>query len=223
MNNIPTEDRPRERLLKYGANTLSTAELIAVILGSGTKENPVLKLSHEIITHFGSLNRLAEATVEEFCQIKGVGPAKAIQLRASLSLGMRAIHQGEVNKFRIESPTQAYNLLKGELENEKRELFMVILLDVRGCVINHQVISIGTLTKALVHPREVFYPAIRHKAAGMILAHNHPSGDPNPSHEDFEITKRLIAVGKLMGIPVNDHIIIAQQGYVSLREKGVFE
>jgi DNA repair protein RadC len=180
----------------------------------------VLQLAQEIVMRFGSLRRLSEATIEELCQIKGLGSAKAIQLKASLNLGLRASRQSPVNKHKIENPTQAYNLVKDELEMEKRELFLVILQDVKGFVIAHQIVSIGTLSKTLVHPREVFYPAVRHKAASVILVHNHPSGDPTPSNEDFDVTQKLIDVGKLMGIPVNDHLIIGDQSFVSLRQRG---
>jgi DNA repair protein RadC len=221
MQQVPEEDRPRERLLRHGPDSLSSAELIAIILGSGTKSTPILQLSHEIITRFGTVKRLAEATVEELCEIKGIGPAKAIQLRASLSLGLRASNGILPVKKKILNPTDAYKLLKGELEHEKRELFVTILIDVKGYVINHQIVSIGTLSSAPIHPREVFYPAIRHKAASIVLAHNHPSGDPTPSQEDYDITKMLVDAGALMGIGVNDHIIIAEQGFVSLREKGL--
>jgi len=221
IQDLPESDRPRERLHRYGPESMSTAELIAIILGSGTKETPVLQLAQKIVMRFGTLKKLAEATIEEFCQLKGVGIAKAIQLRAALALGMRAGKKAITTKYRIENPSHAYHLLKDELEHEKRELFVVILQDVRGYVINHQVVSIGTLSNALVHPREVFYPAIRHKAASIILAHNHPSGDPTPSKEDFEITNTLIEVGRLMNIPVHDHIIIGDQKHVSLRQKGM--
>jgi DNA repair protein RadC len=221
IQHIPEQDRPRERLLRHGAESLSSAELIAIILGSGTKTTPILQLAQEIISRFGTIKRLAEATIEELCEIKGIGPAKAIQLRASLALGLRATHGVIPLKMRIHNPSDVYEILREELEHEKRELFVTIHIDVRGYVINHQIVSIGTLSSAQVHPREVFYPAIRHKAASIVLAHNHPSGDPTPSKEDFEITQILIDAGVLMGIPVNDHIIIAESGYVSLREKGI--
>lgn len=220
IQRLPEHERPRERLLRHGAEAMSTAELIAIILGNGTKTMPVLQLAQEIVMRFGSLRRLAEASIEELCQIKGLGTAKAIQLKASLSLGMRAAKQTPSQKYRIENPTQAYHLVKDELEYEKRELFLVILQDIKGVVIGHQVVSIGTLSKTLVHPREVFYPAVRHKAASVILAHNHPSGDPTPSKEDFEITQKLIDVGRLMGIPVNDHLIVGEHSFISMRQQG---
>jgi len=217
---LPEEDRPRERLARFGAEAMSSADLIAIILGSGMKGRPVQQLAHEVISNFGTLKGLSEATVEELRQIKGLGVAKAIQLKAALSLGMRLSRHAVCPKYKIENPVHAYNLLKDEFANEKREHFIVILLDVKGYVINHQVIAIGTLSQTLVHPREVFYPAIRHKAAGLILAHNHPSGDPTPSKEDFEVTELLVKAGGLVSIPVHDHVIIAETGYHSLRQKG---
>ncbi len=220
IRNLPEQDRPRERLLRHGPESLSTAELIAILLGSGTKTMPVLQLAHEVVAKFGTINRLAEATIEELCEIKGVGPAKAIQLRAALSLGSRASTGLAPQKMRIRSPADAYELLRSDLASEKRELFVTILMDIRGCVINHQVVAIGTLSSVSLHPREIFYPAIRHKAASILLAHNHPSGDPTPSKEDLDLTSSLIDAGKLMGIPVNDHIIIAEKGFISLRERG---
>ncbi len=220
IQQLPENERPRERLLRYGPETMSTVELVAIVLGSGTKTKPVMQLAQEIVMKFGSLRRLTEATVEELCQIKGLGLAKAIQIKAALSLGLRASRQTASNKYRIENPTHAYHLVKDELEVEKRELFVVILQDIKGFVITHQVVSIGTLSKTLVHPREVFYPAIRHKAASVILVHNHPSGDPDPSKEDYDVTQKLVEVGNLMGIPVHDHLIIGDQAFVSLRQRG---
>jgi DNA repair protein RadC len=178
-------------------------------------------LASELVSSFGSLTKLSEATIEELCQIKGIGQAKAIQLKACFTLANRLSQQKHSIKYRIDNPIHAYNLIKDELEKEKRELFAIIMLDVKGCVINHEIVSIGTLTNALIHPREVFYPAIRHKAMSIILAHNHPSGDPTPSNEDHQITKKLIEVGKLIGIHVNDHIIIGDGSYISMRQQGV--
>jgi len=221
IHKLPESERPRERMMRFGAESLSAAELIAIILGSGIKSAPVLHLAQQMITHFGSLQQLSEATVQELCQIKGIGMAKAIQLRAAFSLGLRLSRNNNItSKYKIEHPVHAYHLVKDELEFEKRELFVIIMQDVRGCVISHQIVSIGTLTHTPVHPREVFYPAIRHKAVSIILVHNHPSGDLTPSKQDYELTRKLIEVGSLIGIPINDHIIISEQGYVSLRQKG---
>lgn len=218
---LPETERPRERLQKNGPEAMSSTELIAIILGSGTKGMPVLQMAQEILIRFENLRRLSEATIEELCQIHGLGMAKAIQLKAALSLGIRASRQSVAPKYRIENPIHAYHLVKEELAFEKREVFMVILQDVKGHAITHQTVAIGTLSNTLIHPREVFYPAVRHKAASIILVHNHPSGDPTPSQQDVDVTHALIEVGKIMGIPVNDHLIIGDQGYVSLRQKGI--
>jgi DNA repair protein RadC len=221
IQRLPEAERPRERLMLHGPDSLSTTELVAILLGSGTKSKPVLELAQELVMHFGSLSQLAEATVEELCQIKGIGLAKAIQLKAAMTLGLRLSKQAILPRYRIEHPMHAYNLIKEQVQNEKRELFLAILQDTKNCLICHEVIAIGTLSNALVHPREVFYPAIRHKAASLILVHNHPSGDPTPSAQDYSVTETLIEAGKVIGIPVNDHIIIGHQGYVSLRQKGL--
>jgi DNA repair protein RadC len=220
IQHLPEEDRPRERLMRSGAESLSTAELIAIILGSGSKTKPILQLAHEIVTRFGGLRQLAEATLTELLEIKGIGLAKAIQLKAAFNLGMRASKQVIKPKYRIEHPSHAYYLLKDELEHEKRELFVVILQDIKGYVICHEIVSIGSLSQTIVHPREVFYPAIRHKAASLIVAHNHPSGDPTPSPQDLEMTKVLVEASQLMSIPLHDHLIIGHQRYISLRQQG---
>lgn len=221
IQDLPKEERPRERLLRRGSESVSTAELIAILLGSGLKGKSVIALANELVSSFGCLRKLSEATVEELCQVKGIGQAKAIQLKACFTLGTRLSQQKQCAKYRIDNPVHAYNLVKEEMEREKREVFAIIMIDVKGYVINHEIISIGTLSNALIHPREVFYPAIRHKAMSIVLAHNHPSGDPTPSPQDLEITATLIEVGKLIGIHVNDHIIIGDSTYVSLRQKGL--
>lgn len=219
IHEMPVSERPRERLLAQGADALTIAELIAVILGSGSKSKPVLMLAQEIVAHYGTLKKLADASVEELQQIKGLGQAKAIQLKAAVCLGQRLAKEPQVPKYRIDNPAFAYHLIREELQNEKRELFVVILLDTKCALICREVVAIGTLSRTLVHPREVFYPAIRHKAASMILAHNHPSGDSTPSAEDFAVTKCLIDSGKIIGIPINDHIIIGDRGFISLRQR----
>jgi DNA repair protein RadC len=221
VQRLPENERPRERMMRFGPESLSAAELIAIILGSGTKTMPVLQLAQEILIRFGSLSALADATIEELCQIKGVGLAKAIQLRASLNLGQRASNLRVLPKSKIEHPSHIYHLLKDALQHEKREHFIAILLNVKCCIICHQVVAIGTLSNAPVHPREVFYFAVRHKAASLILAHNHPSGDLAPSEQDCEVTEHLMEVGEMMGIPVKDHIIISERGFLSMRQQGI--
>lgn len=220
IQDLPASERPRERLLQHGPEAMSTMELLAILLGSGTKQLPVLNLAQEILIHFGSLSRLSEATVPELCQIKGIGLAKALQLKAAFSLGLRGSNQKVSAKYQITHPIHAYHFIKEEVEREQRELFYTILQDVKGYVLSHHLISMGTISNVLVDPREVFHVAIRHRAASIILIHNHPSGDPTPSAQDYALTKQLAEAGKVMGIPVNDHLIIGQSSYVSLRQEG---
>ncbi len=218
IHQLPEEERPRERLIRCGPENLSAVELIAVILGSGTKNKPILQLAYEIVSRFGDLKHLTEATLSELLEIKGIGLAKAIQLQAALHLGKRALMQSPNKKNKIEHPEHAYSILKDLLEKEKRELFIALFQDTKGCLICHEIISIGTLSQTLVHPREVFYPAIKHKAASLIVAHNHPSGDPSPSKEDLELTQALVEASKVMHIPLHDHLIIGKNQFISLRQ-----
>jgi DNA repair protein RadC len=192
-------------------------------LGSGSKEKSVLELAHELIIRFGGVRQLADATLSELMEIKGMGSVKALQLKAALNLGMRVSKQVAQSQYRIDHPLHAYNLLKDELQFEKRERFIVILQDVKGRVICHEMVSVGTLSQTLVHPREVFYPAIRHKASSVIVAHNHPSGDPTPSPQDFALTQTLVEAGRLISIPLQDHLIIGDNRYISLRQLGYIQ
>ena len=222
MNSLPDQERPRERLRRLGAEALSSTELLAVILGCGTKGFPVLELSKELVTHFGGLRNLADATVEELMLIKGLGAAQAIKLKAAFSLGKRAFHPGLRKRYKIETPEHAYHYLKDFLSEETKEVLVSLLLDTKGYVIAKKTVSIGTLSHTLAHPREVFFDAVRHKAASLVLAHNHPSGDPTPSSHDIEMTTQLIKAGELMGIPLQDHLIVGSRTFVSLREVGLF-
>lgn len=222
IHRIPVSERPRERLMHLGVDALSTADLIAVILGSGIKGAPILALAQQIVSHFGSLEKLAEASIAELCQIHGMGPAKAIQLLASIGLGKKLARRPMSNRIRISSPSHVYELLRDEMEDQKQEHFVVVLMDAKNWLICRETVSIGTLSETLTHPREVFFPAIRHKAAALVLAHNHPSGDPTPSPSDHIVTQELIAAGALMGIPVRDHIIIGKGKYLSLRQENQY-
>lgn len=219
IQQLPETERPRERLLQHGPEAISSAELIAIILGSGTKGCSVLQIAQELLVRFGTLQQFADASIEELQQIKGMGQAKAIQLKAALNLGLRASRQSVDQKYRIVNPLHAYHYIKDELENEKRELVQIILQDNKGYVISHHLVAIGTLAHASVHPRDVFHPVIRHKAASFVLVHNHPSGDPTPSAEDLKMTKTLIEAGMMIDIPLNDHLVIGRGRYVSIRQE----
>lgn len=221
IHDLPESERPRERLLHHGSLALSTAELLAIVLGNGTRGASVLQLSQNLLAYFGGIDKLADATISELCEVRGIGKAKAIQIKAMFGIGQRLAPEKSKEKIRIDSPWQAYQLLKDPYAFAHQEHFIVLMQDTRGCCLGHEVVSVGTLNETLIHPREIFYPAIRHKAASIVIAHNHPSGDPEPSQEDLVVTQRLCEVGSLMEIPVLDHLIIAGNRFVSLRQKGI--
>jgi DNA repair protein RadC len=220
MRNIPAQDRPRERLVHSGAETLSLIELLAILLVTGTREKPVLILAQELVQKFGGLHGLLEASVAELQEIKGIGEAKAIQLKAVFAIAERTLKTFQQPKPFIRTPKEAYTFAKEEIAGQKQEVLLVLLRDIRGRLIHHEKVSVGTLSEVLVHPREVFYPAVRHKAHSLILAHNHPSGDPTPSQEDCQLTRVLMHSSKVMGIGLDDHLIIGKETFVSLRERG---
>lgn len=218
IQSLPIGQRPRERMLMLGPDAVSSIELLMIVLGSGTQGMTVIQLAQELMGKFGSLHAISEATIPELCMTRGMGATKAAQLKAAFTLGVRASKdEGTVRKC-VKNPQQAYLLLKDELMHARCEHFMAILLDTKSCVIAVEKVAIGTLSQVQIHPREVFYQAIRHTAASLILAHNHPSGDPSPSKEDVEVTAGLIEAGKVMGIPVQDHLIIGKDRFLSLRQ-----
>jgi len=220
LSNLPAEERPRERLVKLGPDALSLTELLAILLTTGTKDRSVLELAHDMIVRFGSLQSLLEASIEELMEVKGIGPAKAIQLKAAFGIALKTTQKPFVAKDPIHTK-EAYELVRHDLAGQKQEMLMVILKDVKGRLIALKKVSIGTLSNVLVHPREVFFPAVRHSASSLILAHNHPSGDPTPSKEDLEMTRHLIRSSRVMGIHLDDHLIIGASSFVSLRESGL--
>lgn len=221
LHNIPLEERPRERLVRYGVDALSLAELLAILLVTGTQGKSVVTLAHEILGKFGTIEGLLEASVSELCEIKGVGKAKAIQLKAAFGIALKTSCRTTSRAF-ITS-YDAYALVKDDLSRQKQERLVVILKDVKGRLITHETISVGTLSEVLVHPREVFYPAVRHKASSLILAHNHPSGDPTPSSADLELTRHLMKSSRIMGIGLEDHLIIGADKFISLKEAGYLQ
>lgn len=221
LKELPLSDRPRERLIEHGASLLSSVELIAVILGSGMKGKSVLALAGELLSQFGGLKQLQEATVEDLCHVKGLGKAKAVQLKAALALATRMAREQMPQAPRLDTPLKAFAWVRDFVMHEKKEVFGVILLDAKGVPLRFEIVSVGTLTQTLAHPREVFYPAIRYLAASIILVHNHPSGDPTPSPEDRQLTAQLLKASQCMGIPIRDHLIIGSRGYVSFKELGL--
>jgi len=219
MKEIPLSERPRERLTQHGTVSLSTLELLAVLLGSGVKKMPVMQLAASLIVRFGSLRAIEKAGIAELCTVYGLGRAKALQLKAALGLATR-LEKEDLSPTAISTPSHIYALVKGELKNLQQEHFLTVLLNAKGHVLSYPTIAIGTVNQALIHPREVFAPAIREGASSVVLVHNHPSGDPTPSAQDFTLTKALVQAGALMHIPVRDHVIVGRQGFYSFREKG---
>ncbi len=221
LRKLPVEERPRERLIRWGAEVLSLVELLAILLTTGTKNKSVLELSQELLERFGSLYQLMEASIEELMEVKGIGRAKAIQLKAAFGIALQANRRQWVAK-KVVGPEEAYELVRHELIHQKQELLIVILKDVKGKLITWETVAIGTLSNVLVHPREVFFPAVRHKASSLILVHNHPSGDPTPSKADITLTQHLIKSSQVMGILLEDHLIIGASSFVSLQRVGLF-
>lgn len=222
IKELPAEERPREKLVQFGAEKLSNAELLALIIRTGCREKSAIKLARDILGFVGGLEFLNDISVEEISEIRGIGTAKATQIRALIELSKRFVAAGENNKIKLKSPHDVLNFVRPELQYATQEIFKVILLDVKNQLIAIPEISRGILNQSLVHPREVFREAIRRSSAAVILVHNHPSGDPEPSDDDIKITQKLSAAGELLGIEVLDHLIIGKGEYVSMKEKQLF-
>jgi DNA repair protein RadC len=222
ITDLPYNERPREKLIRYGASELSNSELLAVVLRCGTKSENIINLCNRILIEAGGLNGLFDFSCEEFMKINGIGAAKATQLLsiAELSKRFKSFKSGEISK--IKSPKDAVDLIMEEMRYLKEEHLKVIMMNTKNIVISIKDVSIGSLNSSIVHPREVFLEAIKKSSASILICHNHPSGDPTPSTEDIEITKRLIECGKLLGIDILDHLIIGNGRYISLKEKGIF-
>lgn len=218
LKQLPPQERPRERLARYGIHALSTIELLAILLGSGTENRSVLELAADLLSHFGSLNRLADATLKELREVKGIGEAKALLIQAALGLGGRFDPKGE--PLVLDSPEKVYQSVRHELGSQKVEVLWVFLRDVRKGCIHREAIAKGTLTELLMHPREIFHLAIRHRAHSLIIAHNHPSGDPSPSTQDLKMTDLLAAAGRVVGIELSDHLILGEGRFVSFFQQG---
>ncbi len=221
IHDLPKDERPRERLQKFGPEVLSSQELLELVIGRGVPKKSVMSIAQELLIRFGNIKAISEATIEELSKIKGIGLAKAVQLKACFELGKRQELDIDSKEIKIEDIYSILKLIKKSLIDKTKEHFKLILLNTRKKVIGISNISIGTLDSNIVHPREVFKEAILHSAASIILVHNHPSDDPEPSEADLVITKKLIEAGKLLGIPVIDHIIITKKDYFSFKEKEI--
>jgi len=217
VRDLPPAERPRERLIQLGAEALSAQEILALILGRGVRGESVMITAQKLLGKFGSLQGIADSSVEELSQVNGIGPAKAAQLKAAFELGRRLEGAPREGKAAIKSPEDVVGVVGSTLKGKKKEHFLALLLDTRNRLIRTSTVSMGSLDSSIVHPREVFKEAISASAASVIFVHNHPSGDPEPSEDDIELTKRLVEVGKLLGILVLDHIIVGDGNYMSLK------
>jgi DNA repair protein RadC len=225
---MPSQLRPREEFERVGAENVSDAVLLALILRTGTRGINVVELSQRLVTHFGSLTALARASVSDISALPGIGKVKGQMIKASMELAQRLTRESVGESPIVTTPEQAAAVLRERARILQKEVFWALLLDAKNRLISEpQKISEGTLTSSLVHPRELFKKALEHSCASMILAHNHPSGDPTPSAEDIKVTKQLISAGDVMGIKVLDHIVIGQRrqtnstDFLSLRESGL--
>jgi len=222
VRDLPLEERPREKLLRDGAGALSNAELLAILLRSGTAKKSVLRIAEEILAQLKEqgLSGMVHISVPELAKINGVGQVKAATLQAAIELGRRLSVQSAAQLRVIHGPEDVAHFAMPRYRFEQKEHFAVMLLNTKNHIIGMPEVSVGSLSASVVHPREVFRAAIDHAAAAMILLHNHPSGDPLPSREDIAVTDRLVKAGRIMDIPVLDHVVLGNECYYSFKEKG---
>ncbi len=213
----PTHDRPRERILIYGAGDASAGDLLAAVLGTGTRGAPAEEVARRLLEHVGGVGRLARALAGELLGVAGVGEARAARVVAAFELGRRGLSSSRAGDA-LREPEDVYERLRPRMVGLTQEVFVVVALDTRNQVIAELEVARGCLTGVEVHPREVFRPLVRLGAAACVVAHNHPSGDPTPSREDLLLTERLRAVGELIGIPLLDHVVVGSDGFRSLFE-----
>lgn len=216
----PENERPRERLIKHGVESLSDAQLLAIVLRTGSNGKTVIDTSIELLQRFGGLKELQEASVSELKSFKGLGIAKIAQIKASFELGRRALSQKAWEKT-FNSAETVYNYFFPKLIGLKKEIFITLLLDAKLKLVKEIKVSEGTLNQSLIHPREVFKEAVKESAYAVILIHNHPSGDPTPSEQDIDITKKLKKASEILEIPILDHVIIGRGRYFSMKESGI--
>lgn len=218
---VPKASRPRERLDQYGEKALATHELLAIVLRTGPKDSNVLQLSLRVLNEFEDLYSLKMASVEELMGIKGIGRTKAIEIKACVELGIRIANATQLKSGTITSTQSAGSLLQQEMRDLQQEHVVALYLNTKNEIIKKKTIFIGSLNSSVAHPREIFREAVRFAAARIILAHNHPSGNPEPSEADLVFTRRMVECGEMMGIEVLDHFIIGVNQYLSLKEFGI--
>jgi DNA repair protein RadC len=220
IKEMPSEERPRERLQRYGPQVLSLGELLAIVLRTGTKERSAIALADHLLKVHGGIRGVANASVDELAKVKGIGPVKGVQIAACVELGKRLSSYTEDSRPCIRTPEDVSHLLMAELRDARKEHFVALLMDTKNRVVKKVTVSVGTLDASIVHPREVFKDAVACSAAAVIVAHNHPSGDPTPSPEDRQVTARLCEAGRVMGIEVLDHVVLGDGRWVSLKQLG---
>ncbi|HMA59849.1 MAG TPA: DNA repair protein RadC [Halanaerobiales bacterium] len=219
---MPVDKRPREKMIKYGSNSLTTEELMALIIRTGYQRETAIDLASNLLNKSKGLKGIIDFTPEEFMQYKGIGKAKSTQLCAVIELSKRISSCNYQGEILLNSPKEAVSLLMPMMRHLKQEHLYALLLDVKNKIIAKTLISKGGLASSTVHPREVFKKAIKKSCASLIIAHNHPSGDPTPSDNDIEVTKRLLSAGEVLGIDLLDHLIIGDGKYISLKAKNLF-
>lgn len=217
IKDLPRAERPREKLIKYGPEKLSNSKLLAILLRSGKKGENVTEMAQKVLRRYGTQS-LPNLNFTELRKFPGIGPAKACEIVACFELGKRLLKDKKAEIFL--TPKDVWEELK-DLRNHKKEHFVVFYLDSRNQEIKREIISVGSLNANLVHPREVFEPAVRDLAAQVLLAHNHPAGNPEPSQDDLTITKKLVESGKILGIEVIDHVIVTKNGFLSFKQGGL--
>ena len=223
IHDLPQDERPRERLQRYVAEALSAAEILALIMGRGISGESVMVTAQRLLSQFGDLKGISGASVEELLKVRGIGLAKAAQIRAAFELANRLdSHQGAGQRPLVKSPNDVAAVVGSRFRGKKKEHFLALFLDTRSRLIKVSEISVGSLDTSVVHPREVFKEALAASAASVIFVHNHPSGDTTPSEEDIGLSKRLAEAGQIMGVDVLDHIIFAGGDYLSLKRRGQF-
>lgn len=221
IRDFAEQERPRERLMKVGAHAVSTAELLAIIMRTGVGGENVVRLAERLLVTFRDLPGISKASISELTQVKGIGPVKAIEIKAAFEVGRRLMMAAPEDKIKVTSPHDAANLLMSEMALLDQEHLRVVLLDTRNNVLHTPTVYIGSLNSSMVRVGELFKAAIKENAAAMIVAHNHPSGDPSPSPEDVHVTRQIVQAGQLLNIDVLDHIVIGRQRFVSMKERGL--